>query len=209
MARRRRRYHHEDEAEAGPDEAHEGDALAHASGGEAPQDGAAQDDAPPDEAQQGDEAPQEAEDRSCLTHPGYEARMACARCKAAVCEMCAVTVHGRALCAECLATELAGEQRAEPWRGFVAALVGLVTVAGVTLPWAVGTQAPWMSKLPGGSTFFLYLGLAGGAVSVGAGLVAQDFAGVGKRAGWVGVALGLVALALVLGVNALRVLGSL
>jgi hypothetical protein len=192
MARRRRRYHHEDEAT--PDEAHEGDTLAHAGDGE---------------AHEGDEAPKKDEDRSCLTHPGYEARMACARCKAAVCEMCAVTVHGRALCAECLGVELAGEQPAEPWRGFVAALVGLVTVAGVTLPWAVGTQAPWMAKLPGGPTFFLYLGLAGGALSVGAGLVAQDFAGVGKRAGWVGVVLGLVALALVLGVNGLRVLGRL
>jgi hypothetical protein len=202
MARRRRRYHHEDEAT--PDEAHEGDALAHAGDDEAHQDDGDAGDGP-----QGDEAPKKAEDRSCLTHPGYEARLACARCKAAVCEMCAVTIHGRALCAECLGVELAGEQPAEPWRGFAAALVGLVTVAGVTLPWAVGTQAPWMAKLPGGPTFFLYLGLAGGALSVGAGLVAQDFAGVGKRAGWVGVVLGLVALALVLGVNALRVLGSL
>lgn len=142
-----------------------------------------------------------AEDFSCLIHAGHDVDSACADCGVSMCSMCAVPYGADLICAECLEGRLKRQIRTSAWRGLVALASGLVGVAAVTAPYTFLAD-PAVSRLFGSDTsLFSLVSMASGATAVAIGMVAQDFEGIGKRAGAVGAGLGVLVLLAIVALN--------
>lgn len=154
-----------------------------------------------------DDAPSAAEeaaaalDTHCLSHPTRPVTTACDGCREAICAMCAVPHRAEVLCPRCFTARLeSGALTPGSAHGWIAATLGLVGVGVVLAPFTLLASAGI------GGPLFGYGAAALGAAAIWFGFSAQDFRGLGRRAGWVGVALGVgVALATI----ALNLLGHL
>jgi hypothetical protein len=155
----------------------------------------------------GDAPPAQAEDHSCLIHNSLNLDTNCDRCGALLCQMCACPHRAEVLCAECL--EGQGRRRREGgvWRGLTALGLGLVALAVVTAPLAFTMDGEAVAAMPGGRTFLIYGPLLMGVLGVVVGASAQDFAGLTRRAGLVGMALCTLSILFILLLNLSKALG--
>jgi hypothetical protein len=147
------------------------------------------------------------DDRSCLIHPSHDLDLVCDECGVALCAMCSIPYGTSSVCAECLDRRVEVQIRASTWRGWVALAAGLFGIANVLAPFTfAGTDPSIAAAFPGGTMFFNYASMASGAAALAAGLIAQDFEGLAKRAGLVGAGLGALVLAAVVALNLAAVL---
>lgn len=119
--------------------------------------------------------------------------------------MCSVPFGGKVLCAECFA-EAAEEHRGAGgnWRGFLSFALGVLGAVLVSLPSSLLSDAEFLKPFPGGRAFFLYMPMILGSAGVVLGFSAQDFKGLGRRAGAVGVVAASLAILGVVLINLTR-----
>ncbi len=160
-----------------------------------------------DEAQafdENDEAPSPADqaaaalDTHCLSHPTRPVTTTCDACEEAICNMCRIPHRAEVLCPRCFTARLeSGALAHTSPHGWIAAALGLIAVGVVLAPFTLLASAAINGPL------FGYAAAALGAAAIWFGFSAQDFRGLGRRAGWVGVALGVGVALATIGLNLL------
>ncbi len=144
-------------------------------------------------------------DHSCLVHPGYNLSMRCDRCDADMCTVCAMTLREQMICADCLHDHVRHKTRpGGGWRGPASLALGLVALSVVTAPLAFAMTPETIKTFPGGTGFFIYGPILMGAIGVVMGFSAQDFQGITRRAGWVGIVISFLALGYIFLLNLSR-----
>lgn len=151
--------------------------------------------------------PDEAEDHSCLIHHGLNLDTRCDRCGVVMCQMCACPHRTELLCAECLEAQGSRRREGGVWRGLTALGLGLAALAVVTAPLAFTMDGEAVAAMPGGRTFLIYGPMLMGVLGVIIGASAQDFAGLTRRAGLLGVALCALSILFILLLNLSKALG--
>jgi hypothetical protein len=122
--------------------------------------------------------------------------------------MCAISFGSAGLCSECFEVRVGQLRRGGSWHGWAGLALALFGVAAVTAPFTVGTDPKVTAAFPGGQAFFIYGSSIGAALGVLFGLGAQDFAGLGKRAGLVAAGLGGLVLIITCVLNATKALAG-
>ena len=148
------------------------------------------------------------EDETCLSHPSYNLDFICDDCGVALCRVCCISFGSASLCSECFERRVAARRRGGSWHGWAALLAALLGFAAMIAPFTIAEDPRVAAAFPGGGTFFIYGSSFGAAIGVLFGLGAQDFNGIGKRAGWSAVFLGIVVLVVNCLMNVTAALGA-
>lgn len=144
----------------------------------------------------------------CLVHPSRPLVQTCDDCAEALCTMCALDIRGASLCARCFEKRFHdGRLRGHAWQGWAAMAVSFLAIGALLGAFALPDAVPLLHAMPGGRVGLVILASLAGATSVLLGFSAQDFGGMGGRAGWVGVVFGVLVVLCVIGLNLLAVTG--